>query len=96
MPNKSLQKKIENKLETLHELLDKFDEVRNIEPDEPNTWDSDTLYNLVANLKETLELLQDKQDDKKMTDWGEPVVLEEGLCSLVDSYHSEEEDNNDF
>jgi len=37
MPKKSLPKKIEKKLEKLHELLDKFDEARNIEPDEPET-----------------------------------------------------------
>jgi len=37
MPKKTLQKKIENKLEKLHELLDKFDEARNIEPDDSET-----------------------------------------------------------
>ena len=91
MPNKSLQKKIENKLEKLHELLDKFDEARNIEPDDPETWDSDTLYNLAEDLKDTLKLLED-QKGKQLDDFREPIILEEGLCSLVDSYHSEDEE----
>ena len=91
MPKKSLQKKIENKLETLHELLDKFDEVRNIEPDDPETWDADTLYNLAEDLKEALQLLQD-QKSKQLDDFGEPLILEEGLCSLVDNYRSKDEE----
>ena len=95
MPNKSLQKKIENKLETLHELLDKFDEVRNIEPDDPETWDGDTLYNLIEDLKDTLKLLEDQPIQGKYDELGQPLT-EEVLCSLVDSYHSENEENNDF
>ena len=91
MPKKTLQKKIENKLEKLHELLDKFDEVRNIEPDEPETWDADTLYGLVENLKDALKLLED-QKGKQLDEFGEPIILEEGLCSLVDNYHSEDEE----
>ena len=91
MPNKSLQKNIENKLEKLHELLDKFDEVRNIEPDEPETWDVDTLYDLVETLQEILELLGD-QKGKQLDEFGEPIILEEGLCSLVDNYHSEDKE----
>ena len=91
MPKKNLPKQITTKLEKLHELLDKFDEVRTIEPDDPETWDSDTLYNLVENLKEALALLEDKKG-KQLDDWGEPIILEEGLCSLVDEYHSEEEE----
>jgi len=35
--NKELHHKIENKLKKLHELLDKFDEARNIEPDDSET-----------------------------------------------------------
>ena len=91
MPKKSLQKKIENKLEKLHELLDKFDEARAIEPDEPETWDSDTLYNLVEDLKDTLKLLED-QKGKQLDEFGKPIIVEEGICSLVDSYHSEDEE----
>ena len=93
--NKKLQKQIEKKLDQLTELLDQIDEARIINSDDSETWDSDTLHNLVANLKETLELLQDKLDEKKMTDWGEPLVLEVGLCSLVDEFQ-EEEDLEEF
>ena len=90
MPKKSLQKKISNKLEKLDKLIDKINEVKAINSDEPETWDSDTLYGLAENLKETLQLLED-QKGKQLDDFGEPIILEEGLCSLVDEYHSEEE-----
>jgi hypothetical protein len=39
-----------------------------------------------------LELLEDKVS-KQRDDFGQPIVLEEGLCSLVDSYQSEEEND---
>lgn len=90
--SKKLQKQIENKLDKLHELLDKLDEVRNIEPDDPDTWDSDTLYNLVEDLKETLKLLED-QKGKQLDEFGHPLILEAGLCSLVDTYQEDEEED---
>ena len=90
MNKKSLTKKIE----TLHELLDKFDEARNIEPDDPDTWDSDTLYNLVEDFKETLKLLEDQPVKGQHDEFGQPLT-EDGLCSLVDSYHEENEADDD-
>ena len=91
MPKKSLSNKIEKKLNQLHDLLDKIEEARVINSDDPDSWDTDTLYNLVEDLKTTLQLLED-QKSKELNDWGEPIILEEGLCSLVDNYQSEEED----
>ena len=91
MPKKSLQKKISNKLEKLDQLIDKINEAKVINADEPETWDSDTLYGLAENLKEALQLLED-QKGKELDDFGEPIILEEGICSLVDSYHSEDEE----
>ena len=90
MPNKSLQKKIENKLTQLDKLVDKINEAKVINSDEPETWDVDALYGLVENLKETLKLLEDQQG-KELDDWGKPIILEEGICSLVDDYKSGEE-----
>ena len=92
---KKLQRQIEKKLDQLSELLDKIDEVRIINSDDLDTWDSDILYNLVENLKETLTLLEDKKHPKEKDPWGEPLILEEGLCSLMDEYQEEgEEDEN--
>ena len=88
---KNLQKHIETKLDQLSKLLDKIDEVRLINSDDPETWDSDTLYTLVKNLKATLQLLADKQDPQKRDEFGQPLILEEGLCSLVDEYQEEED-----
>ena len=93
--SKKLQKKIESKLEKLSKLLDKIAQAHIINSDDSDTWDSDTLYNLVENLKEALKLLEDQESKKERTEFGEPLILEEGLCSLMDEYHSEEE-NEEF
>ena len=90
MPKKSLQKQIEKKLDQLQELLDQMDEVRIIQEDDPDTWDSDVLYNLVENLKEALKILEDKEDDKLRDEFGNLLILEAGLCSLIDEYNEEE------
>ena len=89
MNKRGLKSKIGRKLDQLSKLLDNIDEARNIEPDDPETWDSDTLYNLAEQLKEALKLLQD-QKGKQLDEFGEPIILEVGLLSLVDSYQEEE------
>ena len=94
MTKKKLQNKISKKLDQLSKLLDNLEEVRVIDSNDPDTWDSDTLHNLMANLKEALELLEDQKIKGKYDEFGQPLY-EEGLCSLVDEYHSEEE-NEDF
>ena len=50
----------------------------------------------MANLKATLQLLADKEDPKLRDEFGQPLILAEGLSSLVDEWHSEEEDSEDF
>jgi len=90
MSKKSLSKKIENKLTKLQELLDQINEAQVIDPEDSDTWDPDTLYGLVENLKETLQLLED-QKGKQLDEFGEPIILETGICSLVDSYQEEED-----
>ena len=92
--NKKLQHKIAKNLDQLSQLLDKIDEARIIQPTEPETWDSDLLYNLAENLKRTLKLLEN-QTGKEKDSWGEPLILEEGLCTLVDQYHEEEEESSE-
>ena len=95
MPKKSLQKKIEKKLDRLSELIDDIIEAQTINSADPDTWDSDTLYNLVEKLKEALQLLEDKEHPKEKDNFGEPLILETGLCSLVDSYQNEEEEEEE-
>ena len=92
--SKKLQKPIENKLEKLSKLLDNIAEAQIIVAHEPETWDSDTLYSLVEDLKEALKLLEDQLIEGKADEFGQ-LVYEEGLCSLVDSYQSEEEEEYD-
>jgi len=90
--SKKLQKQIEKKLDKLSKILDEIDEVRIINPDDSETWDSDILYNLVAVLKEALQLLEDQEDPKQKDNFGQPLILEAGLCSLMDDYQNEEEE----
>jgi len=89
MNKQNLENKISKKLEKLSKLLDKTDKARIINSDDSETWDSDALYNLVENLKGVLKLLEDKEHPKEKEEFGEPIILEEGLLSLVDSYHDE-------
>jgi hypothetical protein len=92
--SKKLHKQIEKKLETLQELLNKITEAQVINPDEPDTWDPDTLYNLVEKCKEVIKLLEDKKSELfniSLTS-REKMITETGLCSLVDEYHSEEDE----
>ena len=100
MSKKKLQKQIERKLEILQGLLKNISDATAIDPTDPETWDSDTLYDLAANLKDALKLLENQHHWKasqQLDEYGEPIILEEGLCSLVDDYHSEdEEETNDF
>ena len=93
---KKLQKQIEKKLEKLSKLLDKIIEAQVIDSDDPDTWDSDALYNLVENLKDALKLLEDQESEKELDEFGQPLILEEGICSLVDEYQEEDEDSEDF
>lgn len=88
---KKLTKQIEKKLAKLQKLLDQVDEARIINSDDSETWDSDVLHDLAENLKRTLRLLED-QKSKQLDDWGEPIVLEEGLCSLMDDYQENAEE----
>ena len=81
--NKSLEKLIGNKLYQLNQQLDKLNNSR-INPEEPEMWDSDHFYNLVELLKETIALLQDKKAQKELNELGEPLILEAGICSLID------------
>ncbi|CAG8480382.1 452_t:CDS:2 [Ambispora leptoticha] len=50
---------------------------------------------LIEDLKDALKLLED-QKGKQLDNFGDPIILETGLCSLVDSYQSEEEENEDI
>ncbi|KLL02838.1 MAG: hypothetical protein MRECE_42c017 [Mycoplasmataceae bacterium CE_OT135] len=91
--NKKLQKAIESKLDQLQNLLDNLEEARHLDPDDPDTWDGDTLYNLTEELKSTLALLEDKKT-KQLNQHHEPII-EPGLCSLIDDWENQREEEED-
>lgn len=92
MTKKQLEKQISKKLEKLAEILE---EIRNfdIQPNDPDMWDPDYYYDLVSQLEQASELLKDKKSPRAVSDFSEPLVLETGLCSLLDEYHEEDEDD---
>ena len=92
--SKKLQNQIEKKLDTLQELLDNLEEVRVIDSNDPETWDSDSLYNLAENCKDILKILEDQPLKDKKDEFGQPLT-EDGLCSLIDSYQEEAEEDNE-
>ena len=92
--SKNLQKQIERKLNKLQELIEEIIEVQVIDASDPQTWDSDTLYNLAEKCKEVIKLLEDKKSELfniSLTS-REKMITETGLCSLVDSYQEEKDD----
>jgi hypothetical protein len=93
--NKKLTKQIAKNLDQLSHLLDKIDEARIIQSTEPQTWDCDLLSNLLSNCQKVIKLLEDKKNRQEKDPWGEPLILEEGLCSLMNAYQNEEEENEE-
>lgn len=92
--NKNLKKTIAKTLDQLSQLLDKIDEARIIQPTEPQTWDSDLLANLIKNCQAVIKLCQD-QKSSQLDSWGDPIVLEEGLYSLMNAYLENDEEAED-
>jgi predicted HNH restriction endonuclease len=93
--NKKLQRQIASQLEKLSRLLDNIQEAQIIVAQEPETWDSGTLYNLTTELKAALQLLEDQKSSQEKDPWGDPLVLEEGLGSLMNAYLENSEAEED-
>ena len=89
------KKQITKKLNQLSELLDQIDEARIIQPDTPETWDANLLAKLAVNLKAALKLLEDQKSNQEKDPWGEPLILTEGLCSLMNAYQENDEEEED-
>ena len=89
--NKKLERQIEKQLYKLQKLIEQITN-HDINPEEPELWDPDYYYDLTENLKEALQLLQGK---KATTKYGETIILEEGLCALIDDYQNEAEEEEE-
>ena len=90
--NKQFAQQIETKLEKLTELLDNITAAQAIDPNDSDTWDSDTLYSLVEDLKEALQLLEDQKTNQR-NEYGE-LIINPGLCSLVDDWEFQREEED--
>ena len=89
--NKKLAKQIEKHLERLQALIQTIGN-HDIHSDDPTMWDSDYYYDLAESLKTALQMLEGK---KALNKYGETLILEEGICSLIDDYQSEQEAEED-
>jgi hypothetical protein len=87
---KKLQKQISHKLDKLSKLLDNVIAAQVIDSNDSDTWDSDTLYSLVEDLKAALVLLED-QKTSQHDQYGE-IITEPGLCSLIDDWENPEDE----
>ena len=88
--NKKLQRQIETKLDQLSQLLDNLTVAQIMDSNDSDTWDSDTLYSLVEDLKEALQLLEDQKTNQR-NEYGE-LIISPGLCSLVDDWETQREE----
>ena len=86
--NKKLKKAITKKLEQLEPILEEIKSFT-LDTEDPELWDPDYYYDLTEQLREALALLEDRKSKVK-NEFGEPIT-EPGICSLIDSYTSEEE-----
>ena len=89
--NKKLAKQIEKRLETLQKLIEQIGN-HDIHPDDSELWDPDYYYDLAEQLKEAFQMLEGK---KATTKYGETLILEEGICALIDDYQNEAEEEED-
>jgi len=91
--SKKLQRLIASQLDKLQTLLDSVNEVHIIDTNDPNTWDSDMLYNLAESLKVALRILEDQPIKGQKDEFGQPAYTD-GLCTLVDTYQNEGEEED--
>jgi len=90
---KRLQNKITKKLTELNDILEEISNSQ-IEIEDTEMWDADYYYDLAEQLKAALALLEDKKLCHQLDEFGNPLI-EAGICSLLDKYTSEEEEEND-
>ena len=88
MSKSKLKEEITKNLKKLDELIEK---VRNtgIDIEEENNWDCDYYSELQTNLENALVLLKDKTTGK-LDDYGDPIVLEKGILTLLTEWEDDE------
>ena len=86
-----LARQIEKQLIILQKLLEQIGN-HDIHPDDPTLWDADYYYDLTEQLKEALQILEGKKATNR---YGEELILEEGICSLIDDYQANQEEDHE-
>ena len=92
MNKKGLKSKIAKKLDQLDKAIQKARDTL-IDSQDENTWDYDHYSSLETKLEKALELLKDKVLSGKKDEYGDPIILEKGILTLLDELNEEEEES---
>jgi hypothetical protein len=92
--SKKLQKQIEKKLDHLDKAIQKARDTV-IDIYDENNWDYDHYSSLETKLEKALELLKDKVIPGKKDEYGDPIVSEKGILTLLDELNEEEEEKSE-
>ena len=89
MSKSKLKEEITKNLKKLDELVEK---VRNtgIDIEEENNWDCDYYSELQTNLENALALLKDKVLLGKLNEFGDPIISEKGILTLLTEWEGDE------
>ena len=90
MSKKELKKAISQQLNNLNEQVNKIRNTQ-IDTDEENNWDCDYYSELQTNLESALALLKDKAIPGQLNDFGEPVISEKGILTLLGEWEEDDE-----
>jgi len=95
MNKESLRNKIASKLEQLNKAIQKARDTV-IDSQDENDWDYDHYSGLASKLEKSLALLNDKVVPGKKDEFGDPIILEKGILTLLDEWKEdgEESDSN--
>jgi len=91
MNKRGLKSEIANKLDQLDKAIQK---ARNavIDIQDESTWDYDHYSSLKTKLENALEFLKDKVLPGKKNEYGDPIILEKGILTLLDELNESGDD----
>ena len=94
MNKKELNKAISQQLNTLN---NKLEDIRNtiVDSTDNETWDPDHYSELQTNLETALILLKDQVVKGKVDEFGDPIIINKGILTLLDEWKEETKEYED-
>lgn len=84
-------KKLKAKLLLLEPIIEDIRNI-NLDPEDEETWDADYYSELESNCQQALGLLSNMVVKDKYNEFGDPVISEPGIVTLMEEYNSEEDE----